>query len=87
MNYNGRTDFCMLMVKKYTNSKQNISKPNRICFLGKISKNFTVDKMKKTVLNEYLYDFSLNCNTIYVSDIIDNNKYLMKKYNINECLD
>ena len=35
--------------------------------------------MKKTGLNGYVYDFSVDYNTIGVSDIVDNYKYLMKK--------
>ena len=39
----------------------------------------------KTELNGYLYNFSFDYNTIGISEIIDNNKYLMKKeqYKIN----
>ena len=49
--------------------------------LGNISKDFTVDNMKNTALNEYFYDFSVDYNTIDVSDIIDVHKSLMKKQN------
>ena len=35
--------------------------------------------MSKTGLSRYAYDFSVDYNTIDVSDIIDNDKYLMKK--------
>ena len=47
--------------------------------LSSISKDFTVDRMSKTGLSRYAYDFSVDYNTIDVSDIIDNDKYLMKK--------
>ena len=53
--------------------------------LGKISKDFSVDYMRKTRLNGYVYDFSVNYNTIDISNIIDIHKYLMKKHDI-KCL-
>ena len=43
--------------------------------------------MKKTGLNEYVYDFSVDYNAIGVDDILDINKYLMKKHEIKKCLD
>ena len=48
-------------------------------YLGNTSKNFTVGKLKKPGLNGYVYDFSVVCNTIEVSNIVDIHKYLMKK--------
>ena len=47
--------------------------------LSNISKDFTVDNMNKGGLSGYAYDFSVDYNTIDVSDIIDNDKYLLKK--------
>ena len=47
--------------------------------------------MKKTVLNEYLHDFSVDYGAIAVDDILDVHKYLMEKNNIEQyntkCLD
>ena len=37
--------------------------------------------MKKTGLNEYVYDFSVDYNAIAV-DILDIHKYLIKNYGI-----
>ena len=39
--------------------------------------------MRKTGLNRYIYEFSVDYNIIDTSNIIDINKYLMKKYDIN----
>ena len=50
--------------------------------LGNISKDFSVDNMKKTGLNGYAYDFSVDYDAIAVDDILDFHKYLMKKNNI-----
>ena len=47
--------------------------------LGNISKDWSVDNMKKTGLKDYVYDFSVEYNAIAVSDILDIHKYLMPK--------
>ena len=51
-------------------------------FLENISKDFSVDNKKKTGLNGYVYDFSVNYNASDTSNIIDIHKYLMKRYDI-----
>ena len=43
---------------------------------------FPVNNMKKTGLNGYVYDFSADYDVIAVNDILDIDKYLMKKNNI-----
>ena len=55
-------------------------------YLGNISKDFSVDNMKNTGLNGYVYDFSVDYNAIASNDILDIHKNLMKKHDI-ECLD
>ena len=50
--------------------------------LGNISKDFSVDNMKKTGLNGYIYGFSVDYDAIAIGDILDVNKYLIKKNNI-----
>ena len=52
-----------------------------IC-LGNISKDWSVDNMKKTGLTDYVYDFSVDYEAIDVDDIKDIHKYLMKKNDI-----
>ena len=47
--------------------------------LGNISKDLFVDNMKKTGLNGYVYNFSVDYDAIAVADILDIYKYLMKK--------
>ena len=51
-------------------------------YLGNISKDWPVDKMKKTGLNGYVHDFSVDYDAIANDDILDIHKYLMKKNNI-----
>ena len=50
--------------------------------LGKISKHWLVDHLKKAGLNYYVYDFSAYYDVIAVDDILDIQKYIMKKNNI-----
>ena len=51
-------------------------------YLGNISKDWSVDNMKDTGLNGYVYDFSVDYGSIDVDDIKDIHKYLVKKNNI-----
>ena len=51
--------------------------------LRNISKDISVDNMKKTGLYGYVYDFSVDYDdAIAVDDILDIPKYLMKKNGI-----
>ena len=50
--------------------------------LGNISKDFSVDNMKKIGFYGYVYDFSVDYDAIAVDDILDIHKYLLKKNNI-----
>ena len=43
--------------------------------LGNISKDWSVDNMKRTGFNGYVYDFSVDYNGIAVDDILDIHKY------------
>ena len=47
--------------------------------LGNISKDWSVDNMKKTGFDGYVYDFSVDYDATDVDDIVDIHKYLMKK--------
>ena len=50
--------------------------------MGNMSKDFSVDNMKKTGLNGYVYDFNADYDAIAVDDILDIHKCLMKKNGI-----
>ena len=50
--------------------------------LGNISKDWSVDNMKKTGLTGYFYDFSVDYEAVAVNYIKDIHKYLMDKNNI-----
>ena len=55
--------------------------PYELC-LGNISKNWSIDNMKKTSLEGYVYDFKVDYDDISVSGILDIHKYLMEKNKI-----
>ena len=56
--------------------------------LGNISKDWSVDNMKRTGFNGYVFDFSVDFDAIAVDDILDIHKYLRKNNNtIEKCLD
>ena len=50
--------------------------------LENISKYWSVDNMKKTGLNGYVYDFTVDYDAIAVDDILDSHNYLMEKNDI-----
>ena len=75
---------CLLMAQKFTNLKQRILKSlvGAIC-IGKISKIWSVDNMKRTGFTGHVYDFSIDYNSTDVDNIKGIHKYLMKKRNEN----
>ena len=52
-----------------------------LCLVN-ISKDWSVDNMKKTRSTGYVYDFSADYNVVTLDDIKDIHKYLMKKSDI-----
>ena len=50
--------------------------------LGNISKDRSVDNIKRTGFNGSVYDFSVDYDAITVDDILDIHKYLMIKNNM-----
>ena len=80
LHYNGSNSFLFVNATKIHQFKAKDSEIKRypLC-LGNISKDFSVDNMKKTGLNGYVYDFSVDYNAIAVDDILGIHKYLIKK--------
>ena len=80
MHYNGANSYLFVngaeIYKLKTKDSEIVATP--LC-LGNISKDFSVDNMKKTGLNGYVYDFSADYDAIAVDDILDIHKVLMKK--------
>ena len=62
-------------------AKDSKKKKCPLC-LGNISKDFIANNMKKTGLNGYVYEFSVDYNIIDTSNIINTHKYLMEKHDI-----
>ena len=83
LHYNGSNSYlfvnCTEIRKFKAKDSEIIAAP--IC-LGNISRDFSVDNMKKTRLTGYVYDFSVDYDFIANDKILDIHKYLMEKNNI-----
>ena len=69
----------LLMIQRNINSKQKIQKQNYIYYFQVISKDFTIDNMKKTGIKGSVKVFYIDYNAIDTSDILDIHRYLMKE--------
>ena len=85
--YNGVNSYLFVNGVESIKFKAKDSEINaiRLC-LGNISKDFSVDNMEKTGINECVDDFCVDYDAIVVDDILDVHKYLMKKNGIKQCL-
>ena len=76
------TAFYLLVLQKYISSKQNTHNKNikhyALC-LGIVSKDFTINNMKKAGLKGVVKCFSIDFNPIDNNDILDIHKYLIKR--------
>ena len=70
----------LLIPQNYINSKQKNSeiKDYALC-LGNVSKDFTINNMKKAGLKGVVKCFFIDFNPIDNNDILDIHKYLMKR--------
>ena len=83
LNYNGANSYLFANgIEIYKRLVKHYEIVATALCLGSISKDWTVDNMKKTGLNEYIYDFRADYGVIPVDDILDIQKYLMKKNGI-----
>ena len=78
LHYNGANSFLFVNGTEIIKFKAKDSEINsyELC-LGNISKDWSVDNMKKTGLNIYVYDFSVDYDVTAVSNILDIHKYLI----------
>ena len=77
LHYNGINSF---LIRKIHQFKAKDSERGKYPLsLRSISEDFPIDNMKKTGLNSYIYDFSIDFNIFDASNIIDIHKYFMKK--------
>ena len=83
LHYNGANSYLFVNGTEIYKFKAKDSEivPSSLC-LGNISKDWSVDNMKKTGFTGYVYDFSADYNAIAVDDIKDIHNYLMKKNDI-----
>ena len=83
LHYNGANSYLLVngteIIKFKAKDSEIVATP--LC-LGNISKDWSVDNMKKTGFNGYVYDFSVDYDAIAVDDILDIHNYLMKKNDI-----
>ena len=83
MHYNGANSYLFVnsteIIKFKEKDPEIVVTP--LC-LGNISKDFSAGNMKKTGLNGYVYDFSVDYDANAVDHILDIHKYLMKTNNI-----
>ena len=83
MHYNGANSYLFLngteIIKFKPKDSETVAYP--LC-LGNISKDFSVDNVKKTGLKRYVYDFSVNYNASAVTDVSEIHKYLMERNEI-----
>ena len=79
MHYNGANSYLFVnsgeIYKFKAKDSEIVATP--LC-LGNISKDSTVDNMKKTGLNGYVYHFSADYGGVVVDDILDIQKYFIK---------
>ena len=80
LHYNGASSYLFVNGIEIIKFKANVSEivAGPLC-LGNISKDFSVNNMKKTRLNGYVYNFSVDYDATAVDDILDIYEYLMKK--------
>ena len=83
LHYNGASSYLFVNGTEIHKFKAKDSEivASPLC-LGNISKDFSVDNMRKTGLNSYVYDFSVDYDAVAVDDILDIHKYLMEKNGI-----
>ena len=83
LHYNGSNSFLFVNgteIYKF-NTKDSEIVPSPLC-LGNISKDWSVDNMKRTGFTGYVYDFGVDYGAAAVDDIKNIRKYLIKKNDI-----
>ena len=83
LHYNGANSYLFVNGKEIIKFKAKDSEivPTPL-WLGNITKEFSENNTKKTGLNGYVYDLSVDYEAIAVADILDIHNYSMKKNKI-----
>ena len=83
LHYNGANSYLFVngteIIKFKAKDSEIVATP--LC-LGSTSKDWSVDNMRNTGLNVYVYDFSVDYDAIAVDHILDIHNYLIKKNDI-----
>ena len=83
LHYNGANGYLFVngteIIKFKVKDSEIVTRP--LC-LGNISKDWSVDNLKKTGFTGYVYDFSGDYNAVAVDNIKDIHNLLMKKNNM-----
>ena len=83
MHYNGANCYLFVngteIIKFKAKDSEIVATP---FWLGNISKDWSVDNVKKTGLNGHVYDFSVDYDAIAFDNMLDIRNYLMKKNDI-----
>ena len=83
LHYNGANSYLFVngteIIKFKAKDSEIVATP---LWLGNITKDWSIDNMKRTGFNDYVYNFSVDYGAIAVNDILDIHKYLMKKKNM-----
>ena len=85
LHYNGNNNYLIVNgteIRKFKAKKYEIKDGQTEICLGNISRDFSVNNMKKTGLYGNVRDFSIDFTSIAVNDILDIHKCLMKKNDI-----
>ena len=83
LHYNGANSYLFVNGKEIHKFKAKDSEiAETLLCLGNISKDWSVDDMKKTGINGYVYDLSVDSDAIAVDDILDIDNYLTKNNDI-----
>ena len=80
----------LLIGQKSLNSKQKTLRIRQLYYVYEMfqkTKDFPVDDKKYTGFYGYVYDFSVDYDTVAVDDTLDIHQYPMKKHNKKQCLD
>ena len=66
---------------KFKADNENVNFPTQFC-LGSSSNGFSATDSRQVPLNGNVHDFSVNYNSIDISEILNIHKYLMTKNNV-----
>ena len=84
LHYNANNSYLLVNRKeifKFKADNKNINFPTQF-YLGSTSNGFSATESREVSLNKNVYDFSVDHNSIYKSDILNIHKYLMTKSTI-----